>query len=243
MIDKNIRALWLLGVTQPLFSSVGETVGSKPAPVQTDKTNPGRIVFGAEYVERTAPVPGYNAPAPLIRLIRDPSSSLIAFNGMPVTEAAMMEIPLVLDSTTVTVSQVLAGWRIGFAEQYVGGDHIEHSAVLLRVFDILRRGGAQLVPVQVRFEEDILQFTLQSNEVDDLVSQHRLDALVSDDQSAAFHRARVSGYPALCEPLEGGAKLWFYSAQWSRDALPALLCAYRQISTRLSAAESDYETF
>ncbi len=90
--------------------------------------------------------------------------------------------------------------------------------------------GAQLVPVDARRADHSLQFSLQTREIDDLVTRHRLDALVSDDQPAAFQGACLSGYPAVCEPLAEDTKLWFYGARGSRDALHALLRAYRQIS-------------
>ncbi|MBD8093169.1 hypothetical protein IFT48_24540 [Pseudomonas fluorescens] len=143
----------------------------------------------------------------------------------------MVEVPLVLNNTSFTATQLLSGWRIGFADRYVQGDHrevAEHSKVLCAAFDLLRQAGAQLVPVDARREDSSLQFSLQSNEIDDLVTVHRLDALVSDSESGAFHRACVSGYPSLSEPLGDGTTLWFYGARWSRDALPLLLHAYRQ---------------
>ncbi|WP_017137869.1 MULTISPECIES: hypothetical protein [Pseudomonas] len=145
----------------------------------------------------------------------------------------MVEVPLVLNNTSFTASQMLSGWRIGFADRYVQGGHreaVEHSEALCAAFDLLRQAGAHLVPVDARREDSSLQFSLQSNEIDDLMTAHRLDALVSGSESVAFHRACISGYPSLCEPLGDGAKLWFYGAQWSRDALPLLLHAYRQVS-------------
>ncbi|NWC45597.1 hypothetical protein HX788_14000 [Pseudomonas edaphica] len=145
----------------------------------------------------------------------------------------MVEVPLVLNNTSFTASQMLSGWRIGFADRYVQGGHreaVEHSEALCAAFDLLRQAGAHLVPVDARREDSSLQFSLQSNEIDDLMTAHRLDALVSGSESVAFHRACINGYPSLCEPLGDGAKLWFYGAQWSRDALPLLLHAYRQVS-------------
>ena len=148
----------------------------------------------------------------------------------------MVDVPLVLNNTTFNACELLAGWRIGFADRYVRGDHsepVEHSAPLRRAFDILRRAGAQLVPVNAQRKDHTLQFTLHSNEIDELVSAHRLDALVSEGQSAAFHEACVGGSPSVSEPLGEGAKLWFYGARWSRDELPTLLRVYRQLSTRV----------
>ncbi|WP_438869031.1 hypothetical protein [Pseudomonas sp. L1(2025)] len=192
------------------------------------------IVFGAAQAVGAAPIPGYNAPAFPARPARDPALSLAALSGIDPTGPVMVEVPLVLNNTRFTTTQLLSGWRIGFADRYVQSDHretVEHSEALCAAFDLLRQAGAQLVPVDAYRQDNSLQFTLQSNEIDDLVTAHRLDALVSGSESDAFHRACVSGYPSLSEPLGDGAKLWFYAARWSRDALPLLLRAYRQIST------------
>lgn len=144
----------------------------------------------------------------------------------------MVEVPLVLNNTSYTATQMLAGWRIGFAGRYVCGGHaepVEHSSALRRAFDTLRQAGAQLVAVDAQRANDSVEFTLQViNEIDDLVTRHRLDALVSDDLSSAFHDACLNGYPSLCEPLEDGVQLRFYGARWSRDSLTALVQAYRQ---------------
>ncbi|WP_305955590.1 hypothetical protein [Pseudomonas sp. KBW05] len=144
----------------------------------------------------------------------------------------MVEVPLVLNNTSFTATQMLAGWRIGFVGRYVRGGHaepVEHSSALRRAFDTLRQAGAQLVAVDAQRADDSVEFTLQViNEIDDLVTRHRLDALVSDDLSNAFHDACLSGYPSLCEPLEEGVQLRFYGARWSRDSLAALVQAYRQ---------------
>lgn len=214
----------------------GDALSSRLASTQAqiDNVSPGNIVFGAERREGAAPIPGYNALAPLIKTVRDPALSLIALSGIDPTEPVMVAVPLVLNNTTSTTSQSLSGWRIGFAHQYVQGNHVEpveHTATFCRALDILRQAGAQLVPVVAQRADDSLRFTLQSpNEIDDLVAKHRLDALVSEGQSAAFHNACKSGYPALCEPLEEGVKLWIYGARWARDSLPMLLRVYRQIS-------------
>ncbi|MFT0473569.1 hypothetical protein ACMSI6_06440 [Pseudomonas antarctica] len=217
---------------------VGEVLNAVPS--QAEKTNQGSVVFSAEHQRSVPLIPGYNTLAPPLRPVQDPALSLIALSGIDPTGPVLVEVPLVLNNTTFTASQMLAGWRIGFADRYVRGDHgepLEHRAAMYRAFDILRQAGAHLVAVDARREDHGLQFTLQRNEIDHLVTEHRLDALVSDDQSAAFHRACISGYPSLCEPFEDGTKLWFYGARWSRDALPVLLCAYRHISAGASGSQ------
>lgn len=237
-MEKNCREHWRLGSPcRPelslLVAGDGGCVKPEPAPAKPESPSPAGIVFGAAHAVGVAPIPGYNAPALPAKPARDPALSLTALSGIDPTGPVMVEVPLVLNNTSVAASQLLSGWRIGFADRYVQGEHregVEHSEALCAAFDILRQAGAQLVPVDARRENHSLQFTLQSNEIDELVTAHRLDALVSDSESVAFHRACVSGYPSLCEPLEGGAKLWFYGAQWSRDALPLLLRAYRQIN-------------
>jgi Asp-tRNA(Asn)/Glu-tRNA(Gln) amidotransferase A subunit family amidase len=161
-----------------------------PAQAQTEKASPGGFFFGAEQPMARTLIPGHNAIAPPIVPLRDPALSLVALSGIDPAEPAMGEVPFVMNNTAFTATEVLSGWRIGFAERYVRGvyyEPVEHSAALLRAFHILRQAGAQLVPVDARREDPTLQFTLQRNEIDDLVIKHRLDALVSDGQSAAFH--------------------------------------------------------
>lgn len=236
-MDRDCRKNWQLGGPcrhgLTLFAD-GEMAGHEPAGplVKTDKVSPSGIVFGAEQPQGALRIPGYNALAPLLKTVRDPSLSLIALSGIEPTGPVMVEVPLVLNNTTFTASEVLTGWRIGYAGRYVRGDHaepVEHGSALRRAFDILRQAGAQLVAVDALRAGDSLESTLQAiNEIDDLVIRHRLDALVSDDLSGAFHEACIGGYPSLCEPLGDGIKLWFYGARWSRDSLAALVQAYRQ---------------
>jgi hypothetical protein len=239
-MEKDCRTHWQLGMPCHLEPLTGEEMSSAHVPVHShpDKANLAGVVFAAEHSRGVAPIPGYNTLAPLMRAVRDPALSLIAVSDVDPTGPVMVEVPLVLNNTTFTPSQMLSGWRIGFADRYVCGDHrepVEHSAALRRAFEVLRQAGAQLVPVDARRENYSLQFSLQrSNEIDELVTAHRLDALVSDEQSAAFHGACTNGYPSLCEPLEEGAKLWVYGARWARDALPTLLCAFRQMSACVS---------
>lgn len=239
-MEKNCRAHWRSGMPcRPGLSlPVTEEAGSVEPAAESVYAKPENlsragIVFGAAQVVGAAPIPGYNAPALPARPARDPALSLAALSGIDPTGPVMVEVPLVLNNTSFTASQMLSGWRIGFADRYVQGGHreaVEHSEALCAAFDLLRQAGAHLVPVDARREDSSLQFSLQSNEIDDLMTAHRLDALVSGSESVAFHRACINGYPSLCEPLGDGAKLWFYGAQWSRDALPLLLHAYRQVS-------------
>ena len=65
--------------------------------------------------------------------------------------------------------------------------------------------------------------------IDELVRAFRLDALVSDSRSSAFHSACWSGYPGVGAPLEDGATLWFYGARWAKDWLPALVQGYQNV--------------
>lgn len=236
-MERDCGKNWQLGV--PCRHGAALPVTGEPgglecvAPlVKTDKVSPSGIVFGAEHPEAAVRIPGYNALAPLVKTVRDPSLSLIALSGIEPTGPVMVEVPLVLNNTTFTASRLLAGWRIGYAGRYVRGEHAEpvvHSSAMRRAFDILRQAGAHLVAVDAQRAVDSLEFTLQvTNEIDELVIRHSLDALVSDDLSGAFHAACLSGYPSFCEPLEEGIELRFYGARWSRDSLAALVRAYRQ---------------
>ena len=185
------------------------------------------------------PIPGFSAPSLPAKPMRDPSLSLIALSGVDPTEPVMVEVPLVQNDTTRTATPLLAGTRVGFADRYQQGDahdSIEHSASFMRALERLRRGGALLFPVSAQRLDASLQFDLHTrNEIDDLINQYRLDALVSDSRSGAFHAACWAGYPKVGEPLEDGATLWFYGARWSRDSLAALAQAYRN-AARLTSS-------
>lgn len=241
-MEKDCGKHWRLGMychpVAPLpqeREAVG--LGCAPAPSQAQSAGPGSIVFAADRRENPALIPGYNAIAPHIKTVRDPALSLIALSGIDHSEPVMVEVPLVLNNTTFTASELLSGWRIGFADRYVYGDHVEpveHSVALRRVFECLRQAGVQWVPVAARRDDHTLKFNLRRNEIDQLVSEYRLDALVSEDESVAFHGACTSAHASICEPLDDGTKLWIYGAQWSANTLPRLLCAYRQMSAGVS---------
>ena len=176
-------------------------------------------------------IPGYNVPALPLKPVRDPALSLIALSGVEPTESGKVEAALVQHSSNCAVPYTLAGTRVGFADRLVRGNDqepIEHSASFLEALGFLRQAGAQLVAVPAERADDGLRFTLHSrNEIDERVSEYRLDALVSESHSAAFHAACWSGYPSLGEPLGDGATLWFYGAQWSKDSLKVLVQGYR----------------
>lgn len=78
-------------------------------------------------------IPGYNALAPHLRPVRDPALSLVALSGEDPTEPVMVEVPLVLNNTTFTATRALTGYRVGYVERYVQGNHVEqveHSEAL-----------------------------------------------------------------------------------------------------------------
>ncbi|AZF06924.1 hypothetical protein [Pseudomonas sp. R5-89-07] len=165
----------------------------------------------------------------MIKPTRDPALSLIAISGVDPTEPVMVEVPLVQNNSAFSASPVLAGWRIGYASRYVRGGHTvptDQSANLRRAFVILRHAGAQLVAVDAQRTDNPLE---SGKAIDELVASYRLDALVSDDQSAAFHAACRSGYPSACEVLDDGTRLWFYGARWAADRVNVLLRTYRQL--------------
>lgn len=198
---------------------------------RTDSASPSAIVFGAAHAEGTVLIPGYNALAPMLKPTRDPALSLIAISGVDPTEPVMVEVPLVQNNSALTTAAVLAGWRIGYASRYVGGGRVEltdQSENLRRAFIILRQAGVQLVAVDAQRTDNPLE---SARAIDELVASHRLDALVSDNQSAAFHAACTSGYPSACQVLEDGARLWFYGARWAADRVKVLLQTYRHLAS------------
>ncbi|MBT2374030.1 hypothetical protein [Pseudomonas fluorescens] len=173
-----------------------------------------------------------------MRTVRDPSLSLIASSEVDPEGPVMVEIPPVTDAGYLKHNLSLAGSRIGFACEYVSGDvreTIEHSAHFALVLNSLRIAGAQLVPVHALLVDDTRHFTLDlSNEINDRVTENRLDMLVSDAKSAAFHRAATSGNPSVCVPTgtdsDGAAtSVWFYGAHWAGNRLAALVQGCQQV--------------
>nr|WP_283950664.1 hypothetical protein [Pseudomonas extremaustralis] len=236
-MEGKCRKYWQAGVACPAGQAApGSLESTTEAPPGTDHGSPRGIAFGVDSRSQAPaqvriPVPGYDAPGLPLKPVRDPSLSLIALSGLDPSGPVMVEVPLVQNNSSFIAANVLAGRRVGFAERYGrGGDHepIEHRAPFRRALDILRQAGVQLLPVPAQRVDETLQFNLHThNEIDELVNEHRLDALVSDSRSAAFHAACWHGYPVFGEPLGDGAMLWFYGARWSKDSLAALVQGYR----------------
>lgn len=234
-MNDNCKKVWRLGIpclpacTHAVAHESADPGSSSPTQARTDNANSGAIVFGATRAEGAVLIPGYNALAPMIRPTRDPALSLIAISGVDPTEPVMVEVPLVQNSSASDASLVLEGWRIGYASRYVRDGQIEpadHSATLQRALVILRQAGVQLVAVDAQCTSDPLE---SGTAIDGLVTRHRLDALMSDEQSQAFHAACRSGYPSGCQALEEGARLWFYGARWAGERVKVLLRIYAQL--------------
>ncbi|MFC6338428.1 hypothetical protein GIR22_25260 [Pseudomonas sp. CCM 7891] len=179
-----------------------------------------------------------------MRTVRDPSLSLSSLSGVDPEGPVMVEIPPVVNPGGVSRCALLAGSRIGFACEYVSGNDrqtAEHTAHFTWVLKMLGSVGVQLVPVSAQLGEDTRYFTLDSNnEIDDRVTQSRLDALVSDEQSAAFHQAATLGNPGICvstgKDANGAATfVWFYGAGWVGDRLAVLVQAFEQVLENGSA--------
>lgn len=187
-------------------------------------------------------IPGYSVPGISIKPVRDPSLSLIALSGVEPETPVMVAVPLVRNNSSFATAQSLAGWRVGFADRYVrSSDHepIEHSVAFLCALDTLRQAAVQLVPVAAQRMDDTVRFCAHTrNEIDDLTLAYRLDALVSDGSSAAFHGACGSGYPRLEAPLEGGGTLYFYGSRRARDSLMALVQGYKNKVACLAAGRA-----
>lgn len=218
---------------------------SAPSTPSTDTASPSGIAFGAasgddRHLSGGILIPGYNAPALPVKPMRDPSLSLVALSGIDPSGPVMVEVPLVQNNTTFTVDRRVTGLRVGVAQRYERGDdhpRIEHRALFVRALESLRLAGVERVHVPAQWADDTLKFNLRTrNEIDELFSQYRLDALVSDSQSAAFHEACLAGYPRLGEPLGDGTTLWFYGSRLSKDSLPNLVQGYRS-ACRLMAVQ------
>lgn len=197
---------------------------------------------GLEFAATSGYGPRFDIPGPLMRTVRDPSLSLTALSGVDPEGPVMVEIPPVADAGHLRNTPSLAGSRIGFASEYVAGDvreTIEHSALFARVLNELRTAGAELVPVYARLTDDSRHFTLDpGNEINDRVTENRLDGLVSDAQSGAFHQASTSGNPSFrvatgADAEERSLVVWFYGAHWAGDRLAALVRGCQQVLGRL----------
>lgn len=182
--------------------------------------------------------PRFDVPGPLMRSVRDPAFSLSALSGVDPEGPVMVQIPPVADPGPFRDTPLLTGSRIGFASEYVSGNvrqPIEHSVHFSHVLSVLRAAGAQLLPVHALLTDDTCHFTLdQRNEINDRVTEHRLDVLVSDARSRAFHRASAGGNPRVCVPIgidaEGIASVvWFYGAHWAGDRWAVLVQDCQQV--------------
>jgi len=182
--------------------------------------------------------PRFDIPGPLMRSVRDPAFSLSALSGVDPEGPVMVQIPPVADPGPFRDTPLLTGSRIGFASEYVLGNvrqSVEHSVHFSHVLAVLRAAGAQLLPVHALLMDDTRHFTLdQRNEINDRVTEHRLDLLVSDGQSRAFHRASAGGNPRICVPIgidaEGIASVvWFYGAHWAGDRWAVLVQDCQQV--------------
>lgn len=227
----NVQALFCAPQVQ------GGTVG-----IQGNATDHGGIEFDpgvghAAHSVVLAYSPRFDIPGPMMRTVRDPALSLTALSGVDPVGPVMVEVPPIRDNSALKSPLALVGWRIGFADEYVRGEvreTVEHGLSFRQALEVLRIAGAQLVPVPAKLPDDALYFTLESsNEIDECVTEHRLDALVSDGQSTAFHASCKAGYPGICVTFGEDASgtsvvLWFYGARWARDSLSALVRGYQQ---------------
>lgn len=196
---------------------------------------------GLEFATTSGYGPRFDIPGPMMRTVRDPPLSLIALSGVDPEGPVMVEIPPVADAGHLRNTPSLAGSRIGFASEYVAGDvreTIKHSAHFARVLNVLRAAGAELVPVQALVVDNTRHFTLNSNnEIDDRVTENRLDGLVSDAQSGAFHQTSTAANPRFRVSAGVDAKgvslvVWFYGAHWGGDRLAALVRGCQQVLGR-----------
>lgn len=206
---------------------------------------PGIVEVSRGSIEFQASTPGltvgqgprFDIPGPMMKTVRDPALSLIALSGIDPKGRIMAQVPPVVDSSTRQPDTTLTNWRIGFADEYLRNDvrePVEHSNEFLQALEVLRAAGAEVVPVVAQLLNDAAYFSLDSsNEIDKRVIEHRLDALVSDGQSPAFHCFCKTGHPGVCQTFNDALHgthvvLWFYGARWARDSLSALVRVYQQ---------------
>lgn len=232
-MDDKCKKYWHPGAPCPVAPSLPSGTGCLPlvSPTLMPSEGRGSIAFGGTVApERPVagiPLPRFDIPGPMMKTVRDPALSLIALSGVDPSGPVMVEVPLVLNNTAFAPTQGLMGWRIGFVARYVSehaSEPVEHGATFTRALDMLRQAGAQLVAVAARRPDKTLQFSVQSRqEIDIHVTEQRLDAVVCEGESPAFQGACSLGYPGVCEPLEDGTRLWFYSARGTNERLAVLM--------------------
>lgn len=222
------------GPPSPSLTDIVGLTSASPNP-SFDTASPSGIAFdaasGVGHLAGSIRIPGYDAPTLPVKPVRDPSLSLVALSGINPSRPIMVAVPLVQNNTAFTAGRRVNGLRVGVAGRYARGDdheRIEHRACFTRALEALRLAGVELVQVPARRTDGTLKFSLYThNEIDALVTQYRLDALVSDSQSAAFHEACRAGFPRLGEPLGDGSTLWFYGTRLSKNLLLTLRQGYR----------------
>lgn len=224
----------------PLLPNILNTAPCAPIAPAGTTDNGTASRSGIEFQPAAAPVaqgPRFDIPGPMMKTVRDPSLSLIALSGLDPAVPVMVQVPPVMENNAAKPAAALVDWRIGFADEYIRNgvrERVEHSSVFLRALEVLKASGAEVVPVLAQLPDTAACFTqASSNEIDERVSEHRLDALVSDGQSPAFHGFCKTGYPGVCQIFSDdlhGTRivLWFYGARWARDSLSALVRVYQQ---------------
>lgn len=237
-MDEKYRKDWYPCVPRPkgLASSLSSDCFALGAAPDVATSTPGKVAFGSstgacEHSQVEGAPPRLDVPGPMMKTVRDPALLLSALSGVDPSGPVMVEVPLVMNNSAFTRIATLAGWRIGFANRYVGAsDTVDHGAAFLQALKILRSAGALLVPLDTQRVDLANQFTLSTrNEIDECVSEHHLDAIVCESNSTAFHGARDSSCPGVFETLEDGTQLWFYTARWAADRLSVLVGVYRQL--------------
>ena len=210
----------------PLVFNTFNAMPCGPAAPSGSADNVSTSRGGIEFQPAATPAvqgPRFDIPGPMMKTVRDPSLPLIALSGLDPVGQVMVEVPPIMENNAAKSAPALADWRIGFADGYLRNgvrETVEHSSGFLQALE------AQL--------PDAAYFTLESsNEIDKRTNEHRLDALVSDGQSPAFHLFCKTGYPGACQifsdDLQGTrVVLWFYSARWARDSLSVLVRVYQQ---------------
>lgn len=223
----------------PLVFNAFNAMPCGPAAPSGSTDNVSTSRGGIEFQPAAAPVvqgPRFDIPGPMMKTVRDPSLSLIALSGLDPVGQVMVEVPPIMENNAAKSAPALADWRIGFADGYLRNgvrETVEHSSGFLQALEVLKAAGAEVVPVEAQLP-DAAYFTLESsNEIDKRINEHRLDALVSDGQSPAFHLFCKTGYPGVCQIFSDGLQgtrvvLWFYGARWARDSLSVLVRVYQQ---------------
>ena len=171
---------------------------------------------------------------PMARSVADAALMLHAMAGVdpsdPATEASSGKL---VDYSAALEKGGLQGARIGVARNFFGR-HAELDAVIEKALEDLKAQGALLIDTE-------LASAGQHEDIDQVMREHRLDALVAPTGGGFSSPAAVAGYPHITVPaghVHGlPVGLSFVGAAYSEAALIRMAYCYEQATLHRRAPQ------